>query len=67
MTSSAEFTGWHKSSFSPHNSECVEIGHAPGVRGIRDSKLGADSPVIGVSTRGFAALLAAAHEGALDR
>lgn len=66
MTSAAEFTGWHKSSFSPHNDSCVEVGHAPGVRGIRDSKLSAGSPVIGVSTRGFAALLAAAREGTLD-
>ncbi|AOS64175.1 DUF397 domain-containing protein [Actinoalloteichus hymeniacidonis] len=33
-----ELTGWHKSTRSAHQGGCVEVGDAPGVVGIRDTK-----------------------------
>lgn len=53
-----ESMNWLKSSYSGSGEHCVELGHVPGERGIRDSKLGAASPVIRTSPAAFAALLA---------
>lgn len=48
---------WRTSSYTDSGENCVEIGYAPGIRGIRDTKLGEASPVIFVSGPAFAALL----------
>ncbi|MEV0698803.1 DUF397 domain-containing protein [Saccharopolyspora sp. NPDC050389] len=31
-------TTWRKSSYSGHNTGCVEVGSAPGLVGVRDTK-----------------------------
>ena len=49
---------WRKSTYS-HDNGCVELAQLrPGVVGIRDSKLGAASPVIEVSADMLADMLA---------
>ncbi|MCI2416184.1 DUF397 domain-containing protein [Saccharopolyspora sp. K220] len=52
-----EFTGWRKSSRSIQNDNCVEVGFAPGHVGIRDTKLGADSPILSIDEKAFATFL----------
>jgi len=38
---------WFKSSYSAYNGNCVEVARlAPGLVGVRDSKAGADAPVL---------------------
>lgn len=37
---------WRKSSFSSADSNCVELADTGDVIGVRDSKLGDDSPVL---------------------
>jgi hypothetical protein len=40
-------SGWHKSSYSQGANDCMEITtEVPGWVGVRDSKLGTDSPVL---------------------
>lgn len=60
-----EFT-WRKSSYSSGQGKCVEIGIAPGVRAIRDSKLGDASPIIEITVEEFAAFIADVKNGWLD-
>lgn len=55
-------TGWTKSSYSRENG-CVEVGTAPDVTGVRDSKLGDSSPVLTVDKTTFATFLDAAKNG----
>lgn len=53
-------TDWRKSSHSGgQNGGCVEVGSVPGVVGVRDTKLGAASPVLAFGAGGWAAFLAA--------
>ncbi|MEV5538027.1 DUF397 domain-containing protein [Saccharopolyspora shandongensis] len=67
MNASA-FTNWHKSTRSSGNpQQCVEVGVAPGARGVRDSKLGESSPVLAFSRDAFAAFLGEIKAGRLDR
>ncbi|APU12776.1 DUF397 domain-containing protein [Actinoalloteichus fjordicus] len=49
---------WRKSSRSKSGGNCVEIGQAPGVVGIRDTK-NRDGGTLDVDRAGFAAFLAA--------
>jgi hypothetical protein len=49
---------WRKSSYSGGGENCVEVGQAGSTRAIRDTKLGAASPVIAVPDTAFTALLA---------
>jgi hypothetical protein len=50
--------GWRKSSRSGNQgNNCVEARLCAGAFQVRDSKLGDDSPVFGMSTPDFAALL----------
>jgi hypothetical protein len=58
----AHFTDWHKSSHSDDGQSggCVGVGHAPGLRGIEDTKLGKHSPIITIGEPAFQALLDAA-------
>lgn len=62
-----EQVAWHKSSYSGANNECVEVGDAPGLRGVRDSKLGEPSPVLAFGSGAFGAFLDQVKSGDLDR
>ena len=55
-------TQWRRSSYSfPAGQQCVEITtELTGWIGIRDSKLGAVSPILAITTKGWHALLASA-------
>jgi hypothetical protein len=56
--------GWHKSTFSGgDNGGCVEVASVPGVVGVRDTKLGAVSPVLVFGTAEWAAFLTAVKDG----
>jgi hypothetical protein len=44
-----EFTGGRKASYSANGNNCVEVAAAPGVVGVRDPKLGEDSPIVAIS------------------
>lgn len=57
-------TNWHKSSYSNQNG-CVEIGSAQGWVGIRDSKAGESSPVLGVTAQQWNAFLSQVARGGL--
>ena len=52
-------TQWRKSSYSsPDGQECVEITtELTGWVGVRDSKLGASSPILAVPTKQWQAML----------
>ncbi|ASO21948.1 hypothetical protein FHR81_005589 [Actinoalloteichus hoggarensis] len=52
------FTGWRKSRWSQATSSCIEIGQAPGVVGIRDTK-NRDGGTLVVGRAAFAGLLGA--------
>ena len=59
--------GWRKSSYSQGINGCVEVTTGlPGWVGVRDSKLGADSPLLAVPYSQWRALLAATQAGQLD-
>lgn len=52
--------GWFKASYSGGQNGCVETTFAvPGWIGVRDSKLGDNSPVLAVSTTAWTAFRAA--------
>ncbi|MFE6000390.1 DUF397 domain-containing protein [Streptomyces sp. NPDC056454] len=57
----AEFTNWHKSSYSGGEGEnCVEQGVSPadGAVGVRDTKRGEESPVLPFSSAAWSAFVA---------
>ncbi len=59
--------GWRKSSYSQAANGCVEVTtELPGWVGVRDSKLGAESPVLAFSISEWRAMLAAAKAGEFD-
>ena len=48
---------WFKSSYSAYNGNCVEVAAlAPGWVGVRDSKAGADAPVLRFTSAEWQAL-----------
>jgi hypothetical protein len=52
-------TGWHKSTRSDAQNCCLEVtAEVPGWIGVRDTKLGARSPVLAVTTVQWTAMLA---------
>jgi hypothetical protein len=58
------FTHWRKSTYSnlcPEN--CVEVGAAPGRRAVRDTKVGASSPILVFSAENWLAFVHAAISG----
>lgn len=58
---------WRKSSYSQGQNTCLEITDTvPGRVGIRDSKLGAASPILTVTTAEWRTLLAAIRGGEFD-
>lgn len=59
--------GWSKSSYSIAANDCVEITtEVHGWVGLRDSKLGPDSPVLACTRPQWRALLAATHAGEIS-
>ncbi|MGP4020994.1 DUF397 domain-containing protein [Saccharopolyspora sp. 5N708] len=61
------FTGWRKAARSSQaQGNCVEVGFAPGHIGIRDTKLGADSPVLSIEAKAFATFLTRVQDGRFD-
>lgn len=55
--------GWHKSSYSVQNG-CVEVTtELPGWVGVRDSKLGTDSPLLAFGFSEWRAMVASAQVG----
>ncbi|OLT17655.1 DUF397 domain-containing protein [Pseudonocardia sp. CNS-139] len=61
----ATASNWHKSTFSGVENGCVEVGSAPGIVGVRDTKLGTNSPVLVFTTAEWAAFLTAVKNGQL--
>jgi hypothetical protein len=58
--------GWHRSSYSQGENNCVEVTtELPGWVGVRDSKLGTDSPVLACTRSQWRATLTATHAGDL--
>jgi Domain of unknown function (DUF397) len=62
----ASMANWRKSSYSHSQNGCVEIGAVQGIWGIRDSKLGAASPILSVRDKDFRSFIRAVKSGALD-
>jgi hypothetical protein len=60
-------TGWYKAQASQGQNGCVEVNQTiPGYVGVRDSKLGAASPVLAFTAHEFTAFLSGAREGEFD-
>ncbi|MFL6126084.1 DUF397 domain-containing protein [Actinophytocola sp.] len=54
----ATATNWHKASFSQgQENGCVEVGSVPGLTGVRDTKLGAASPILAFTATEWEAFL----------
>lgn len=60
-------TNWHKASYSNGvESGCVEVGNVPGFVGVRDTKLGAASPILACTEAEWAAFLAGVKNHEFD-
>ncbi|MGH3569400.1 MAG: DUF397 domain-containing protein [Pseudonocardia sp.] len=57
---------WRKSSHSRLANNCVEVAAASGWVGIRDSKLGTDSPILTITTAEWAAFTAGVKDNEFD-
>ena len=53
---------WHKATYSHAANGCVEVGCAPGVVGVRDSKLGSTSPILAFTRAEWAAFTASLRD-----
>ncbi|WP_275295189.1 DUF397 domain-containing protein [Amycolatopsis sp. La24] len=58
-------TNWHKASYSKENA-CVEVGSVSGLIGVRDTKLGAASPVLVFGPAEWDAFLRGVKDGEFD-
>ena len=58
---------WVKSSYSSGHAQCVETAVIAGGRLVRDSKLGEESPILGVSGELWAAFTRKIKSGELDQ
>ncbi|MBA2322578.1 MAG: DUF397 domain-containing protein [Pseudonocardiales bacterium] len=63
----AAASNWHKASHSDedHNG-CVEVATVPGLVGVRDTKLGAASPILAFTEAEWAAFLAGVRNNEFD-
>ena len=57
---------WTKSSYSQGQNNCVEVAQVPGWVGVRDSKLGASSPVLVFTEDEWSAFVSGAKAGEFD-
>lgn len=57
---------WKKSSRSSGNGSCVEVRLVDESVQVRDTKLGEDSPILGVGAAGWAGFAAAVAAGSYD-
>ena len=64
----ARFAGatWRKSSRSASSGQCVEIAEVPGWVGVRDSKLGTDSPILAFTRAEWKAFSLGMRDGEFD-
>ncbi|MDR7303325.1 DUF397 domain-containing protein [Haloactinomyces albus] len=67
LTALGNATNWHKSSRSQAQNGCVEVGSTGGYVGVRDSKIGAESPVLPFTAAEWAAFTEKAKAGSFDR
>jgi hypothetical protein len=59
-------SGWHKSSASTDQAECVEVGAFPaGDVAVRDTKAAGIGPVLGFTAEAWAAFIADVKNGRL--
>jgi hypothetical protein len=59
ITALAAATNWHKASFSQGGENgCIEVGSTSGHVGVRDTKLGAVSPILAFTPTNWEAFLA---------
>ncbi len=67
VTALAAAPGWHKASYSNgDNNGCVEVGSIPGFVGVRDTKLGAASPLLAFTEAEWAAFIAGVKGAEFD-
>lgn len=66
VTALAAAGTWRKASASAGNGGCVEVATIPGWIGIRDTKLGPDSPVLAFTPREWDAFTQGVHGGEFD-
>jgi hypothetical protein len=69
MTEATErhFSGWHKSTWSGGDADCIEVGEAPdGTIGVRDSK-NRSGPVLEFDPRAWTSFLNGVRDGDFDR
>lgn len=57
---------WHKATFSAQNGGCVEIATIPGWVGVRDTKLGPNSPVLAFTPTEWDAFTNGVRSGEFD-
>jgi hypothetical protein len=57
---------WRKSSYSTHETNCVEVATVDGWVGVRDSKLGEGSPILTYTQAEWAAFVAGIRAGELS-
>ncbi|HUY47720.1 MAG TPA: DUF397 domain-containing protein [Streptosporangiaceae bacterium] len=63
---STEYTGWRKSAHSNSSANCVEVGTADRMVGVRDSKQHGRGPILEFSTAQWAAFVAGVKKGEFD-
>ncbi|MFE5565700.1 DUF397 domain-containing protein [Amycolatopsis japonica] len=61
----AESANWRKASYSKENA-CVEVGSVPGMIGVRDTKLGAASPILTFDPAEWVAFVRGVKNGEFD-
>jgi hypothetical protein len=57
---------WQKASHSEPNQGCVEFARVGRIVGVRDSKMGAGSPILQFDATEIAAMLAGVKDGEFD-